>query len=36
VFFAVTGINPRMTIEEGAGEPKDSREVDADQVQATM
>jgi len=35
-FFAVTGVDPRMTFEEAAGEPEDSRAVDADQVQATM
>jgi hypothetical protein len=35
-FFPVTGTDPRMTFEEVAGEPGDSREIDADRVQATM
>jgi hypothetical protein len=35
-FFAVTGVDPRITFEEAAGEPGDSRAVDADRVQATM
>jgi hypothetical protein len=35
-FFAVTGTDPRMTFEETVGEPRDSREIDADQVQITM
>jgi hypothetical protein len=31
-FFAVTGTDPRMTIEDAAGEPADSSAIDADQV----
>jgi hypothetical protein len=35
-FFAVTGVDPRMTFEEAAEELGDSRVIDADQVQAAM
>jgi hypothetical protein len=35
-FFAVNGMDPQMTFEEVYQEPKDLREVDADQVQKTM
>jgi hypothetical protein len=35
-FFAVNGMDPRMTFEEVYHEPKDLREVDADQVQKTI
>ena len=35
-FFAVTGTDPRMTFEETAEESRDSRVVDADQVQTVM
>jgi hypothetical protein len=35
-FFAVTGMDPQMTFEEMAEEPKDSRMIDANQVQAVM
>jgi len=35
-FFAVTGIDSRMTFEEAAGEPGESRAIDADQTQTTM
>ena len=35
-FFVVPGVDPRMTFEETAGEPGDSRVIDADQVQVAM
>jgi hypothetical protein len=35
-FFAVTGVDPRMTFEEIAEEPGDPRILDADQVQTIM
>jgi len=35
-FFAVSGIDPRMTFEEAADEPRDSRVIDADSVQMAM
>jgi hypothetical protein len=35
-FFAVTGVDPRMSFEEMAEESRDSRVTDADQVQSTM
>jgi hypothetical protein len=35
-FFAVTGMDPRMTFEETDDDPKDLRIVDADQVQKVM
>jgi transposase InsO family protein len=35
-FFAVSGTDPRMTFEEAASEPADSRMVDADSVQTAM
>jgi len=35
-FFAVTGVDPRMTFDERVGESGDSRRVDADRVEATM
>jgi len=34
--FAVTGADPRMSFEEMAEESRDSRVIDADQVQSTM
>jgi len=35
-FFAVTGVDPRMSFEEMAEDPRDSRATDADQVQLRM
>jgi hypothetical protein len=35
-FFAVTGVDPRMSFEGMAKESRDTREIDADQVQSTM
>jgi hypothetical protein len=35
-FFAVSGVDPRMTFEEAVEESGDSLAIDADQVQAAM